>query len=514
MDPKIQEKASEHPIETTDSSRSSSVIDNRDIEHEPTTVNNKQAISVHSTAPSISQLRVPRNQRRGFLARLSVIPEITEPTYYARQTKWTITAVVAVAAAAAPTGSATIMPALTQVSEYFHTSDTITNLSMALYMLSMSIFPLWWSSFSETLGRRTIYIVSFAMYTVFAVLASVSTNITMLIVMRVLAGGSAASVQAVGAGTIADIWEPRERGRAMGIFYIGPLCGPLFAPIIGGALAHRFGWRATQWFLVIFGVVVTIGLIFCLPETLKNRKQDLPDVSVPEKGLGVTEMKIPGSNQTEPMTLQRSATTTRSVKKSTRNMAKFLKVAFIDPLKIILLLRFPAVAITVFYASITFGSLYFLNISIETAFSHSPYNFSTLIVGLMYLPGSVGYFLASVLGGPWLDHIMKREARKKGRMDENGKYILRPEDRMKENAWLACFMFPAGLIAYGWSVENGVFFVYPVSINSYVVIESLLIIPAYCIVLLRLRVDDHLCDVYDHVDGVYASKSINWHCSQ
>ena len=103
-------------------------------------------------------------------------------------------------------------------------------------MLSMSIFPLWWSSFSETLGRRTIYLTSFTLFLLFNILAAVSQNIAMLIVMRMLGGGAAASVQAVGAGTIADVWAVRERGRAMGIFYLGPLCGPLFAPIIGGAL--------------------------------------------------------------------------------------------------------------------------------------------------------------------------------------------------------------------------------------------------------------------------------------
>lgn len=74
----------------------------------------------------------------------------------------------------------------------------------------------------------------------------------MLIVMRMLAGGAAASVQAVGAGTIADIWESRERGRAMGVFYLGPLCGPLLAPIIGGILAQSWGWRSTQWALGIY----------------------------------------------------------------------------------------------------------------------------------------------------------------------------------------------------------------------------------------------------------------------
>ena len=130
----------------------------------------------------------------------------------------------------------------------------------------MSIFPLWWSSFSETLGRRTIYLTSFTLFVLFNILAAVSKNITMLVIMRVLGGGAAASVQAVGAGTIADVWEVRERGRAMGIYYLGPLCGPLFAPIIGGALAEKLGWRSTLWFLVIYGAAVLLFLVFALPE--------------------------------------------------------------------------------------------------------------------------------------------------------------------------------------------------------------------------------------------------------
>lgn len=69
------------------------------------------------------------------------------------------------------------------------------------------------------------------MFTVWNIVAAKSSTIAMLIVMRILGGGAAASVQAVGAGTIADIWESRERGRAMGIFYLGPLLGPLLAPV-------------------------------------------------------------------------------------------------------------------------------------------------------------------------------------------------------------------------------------------------------------------------------------------
>ena len=117
----------------------------------------------------------------------------------------------------------------------------------------MAIFPLWWSAFSEQFGRRSIYVIAFSLFIVFGVLSAISTSIGMFIAMRLLNGGASAAVQAVGAGTIADIWEPRERGKAMGIFYLGPLCGPLFAPVIGGGLTTGLGWRSTMWCLTIFG---------------------------------------------------------------------------------------------------------------------------------------------------------------------------------------------------------------------------------------------------------------------
>lgn len=413
------------------------------------------------------------------------------PWDYTNSTKWTLTFIVAIAGAAAPMGSAIVLPALQSIITEFHSSATVANLSVALYMLAMSIFPLWWSSFSETLGRRTIYIVSMVLFVVFGILSAVSTNIAMLIVMRLLSGGAAASVQAVGAGTIADLWEPKERGRAMGMFYIGPLCGPMLSPIIGGAMTHSLGWRSTMWFLVVFGVILVVAILFCLPETLRKRRQVVAEATM--EALSKTASKTAGDRKHagEPLdevntalgvhtdamqgvdadlaavSLQRM-TTRQSVQVRTKKWLAVLKRFFIDPLQIILLLRFPCVFILVLYASIAFGSLYFLNISIETTFAKSPYNFSTLIVGLLYIPPSLGYLLSSVFGGRWLDYIMKREAVKAGRYhpDGSGRLIYRPEDRMRENAWLGCFMFPAALIWYGWSVQYHVHWIVPVRTAS------------------------------------------------
>lgn len=348
-----------------------------------------------------------------------------------------------------------------QLATDLNSTPTITNLSVAMYMLSMSIFPLWWSSFSETLGRRTIYLVSFALFALWNIISAVSTSMGMLIVMRILGGGASASVQAVGAGTIADIWEVRERGKAMGIFYLGPLLGPLLAPIIGGVLSQAWGWRSTQWFQVIYGGVLFIILTFCLPETLAFKQPAVPPMqAADEKSVRPDLGRV---------------STRQSVQMKTKKVAKVFKRCIIDPLSVLMYLRFPAVLITVYLASITFGSLYMLNIAIQQTFSEKPYNFSVIILGLLYIPSSLGYLAASVLGGRWSDYIMHREARAAGRYDEHGKLVFRPEDRMRENAWIAAAIFPGALIWYGWTAEKGIIWIVPSISNFFFGVGSMVV---------------------------------------
>ena len=404
--------------------------------------------------------------------------------------------------------------ALTDISSAFHSTALVTNLSVSLYMLSMAIFPLFWSSFSEIYGRRTIYLSSFLVYFVFNVLSAESQNIAMFLVMRILSGGASASVQAVGAGTIADVWEIKERGQAMGYFYLGPLCGPLLAPIVGGALAESLGWRSTMWFQVIYGAVIWFLVLLFLPETLKVRKDVIAEA---EREAVEAEKKSSEGTAARP-TLSRT-TTRQSVRVKTRKYAAMFRTCFIDPLAIILNFRLPAVALTVYYASITFGCLYVLNISVQQTFSQQPYNFSTIIVGLLYIPNSLGYFISSLLGGRWVDYIMHREARKAGRYDENGNLIFQPEDRMRENAWLGAFMYPIALFWYGWSAQEGVHWICPVSrLTSPATCNQEsgtdLSTPDDCQFLLRRGHHARLRHRHDNAYRVHARPRLPWHRTQ
>lgn len=202
-------------------------------------------------------------------------------------------------------------------------------------------------------------------------------------------------------------------------------------------------------------VMTLIFIFFALPETVRATKTMTVAAETEET------TSVDGVHRPE---LRRVTTRERAQRRSKKYL-KVLRMFFVDPLSIILYLRFMPVLLTVYYSAVTFGSLYVLNISIQYTFERQPYNFETIIIGLLYIPNSVGYLLASLFGGRWMDSIMKREALKANRVNEQGKLVFHPEDRMQENAWLGAMLYPAALIWYGWTVEKGVFWVAPVSHN-------------------------------------------------
>lgn len=60
----------------------------------------------------------------------------------------------------------------------------------------------------------------------------------LFIVMRCLQACGSSAVVAVGAGSLADMFEVHERGKKLGVFYGMPLVGPAIGPLIGGGLGN------------------------------------------------------------------------------------------------------------------------------------------------------------------------------------------------------------------------------------------------------------------------------------
>lgn len=380
---------------------------------------------------------VPISQRRGLLSRLCLIPERSEPHDYPLLAQLLIVFTVSYGATIGPMGGSVILPAMDSMMDdpRLKTDNKgLINISYGLYVLSLGIFPLWWSSISEIFGRRSTYVISFTIFVGFVVGCALSESMGMLMAFRVLSGAGAAAVQSVGAGTISDMYTATKRGRAMGYFYLGPLLGPLVGPIAGGALVERWGWRGTQWFIAIVGASILASVILFLPETLRHG--DVPVFrhasvkSTPEDHMTPHEIFLQSSLSGKVYTL------------------------LIKPLKSLKFLLFPPVLCAVIYNTLCFSCLYFLNVSIESLYTNSPYNFSPIIVGLAYLPNTFGYIISSVLSGRYSDRVVTRV-----KAANNGVFI--PESRFAPHLFFGAILYPLSLIMFGWTAEKHLFWFVP-----------------------------------------------------
>jgi MFS family permease len=75
----------------------------------------------------------------------------------------------------------------------------------------------------------------------------------------------------LGAATLADLYDPAERGTMMGIYYMAPLLGPALGSLVGGALAQAWNWRADFWFLAIWSGLCFLSFIFVKDTFRKER---------------------------------------------------------------------------------------------------------------------------------------------------------------------------------------------------------------------------------------------------
>lgn len=466
---------------------------------------------------------VPLKERHGLLPFLCLVRERKEPRDYQKSIKHIIVASVSFAAMVGPMGGSIFLPAMDDISHDLNSTRSVVNVSYGLYISSLGIFPIWWSSISEQFGRRATYIISFFMYTCFLIGCAMSKSIGMIMAFRILSGAAAAAVQAVGAGTIGDIYVNVERGTAMGYFYLGPLIGPLVGPLAGGAIVDRWGWQGTQWFLTIISAVILSVVTLALPETLRvtrvpkkvievaveekeekeeeeeeehiigttttaddqydnrpshrraslasmqsytskmNRDDPIADPVVPCMSYSSRVLRNSGTREAAGLDVEPGLVMSASAHTSARAPVPADRPIVIDfgsltpkekaytliikPLHSILFLRYPSVLCAIAYSSYCFCCLYFLNISIESLYTRAPYDFKPLLVGLTYIPNSVGYLISSLTAGRWSDRVVRRV-----RAQNGGQFI--PEARYAEHVFFGAILYPLALIFFGWTAQH------------------------------------------------------------
>jgi MFS family permease len=123
-------------------------------------------------------------------------------------------------------------PGVPQVMEEFHSTNTeLASFVVSVYLLGYTFGPLLVAPLSEMYGRVPIYNTCNVLYVIFNVACAVAPNLNSLIVFRFFAGSMGSTPLAIGAGTLADMIHQEKRGRAMAVWAVGPLLGPVVGPV-------------------------------------------------------------------------------------------------------------------------------------------------------------------------------------------------------------------------------------------------------------------------------------------
>ena len=146
---------------------------------------------------------------------------------------------------------ATAMPAIVRA---LHGFTSYAGVVSAYLIASTVMLPIG-GKLSDVYGRKRLLVIGMLWFTLASVLCGIAGSMAQLIVYRAVQGLGAGLMQAAATTTIADLYPPARRGRAIGLLSTISVLASVIGPVLGGYLADGPGWR------YVFLINLPVGLV-------------------------------------------------------------------------------------------------------------------------------------------------------------------------------------------------------------------------------------------------------------
>ncbi len=122
------------------------------------------------------------------------------------------------------------------------------------------------------IGRRNLFIVSTIGFMLASALCGVATTLPLMVAARIIQGFAGAFIVPLSQAFMYDVNAPKDQVRAIMIWGMGSMVGPVLGPIFGGYLTDTFDWRWVFFINVPFGIVAGVGMMLMMPHFPRVRR--------------------------------------------------------------------------------------------------------------------------------------------------------------------------------------------------------------------------------------------------
>ncbi|HEY4987069.1 MAG TPA: DHA2 family efflux MFS transporter permease subunit [Bradyrhizobium sp.] len=144
------------------------------------------------------------------------------------------------------------------------------NWVLTSYIVAAAIMtaPVGW--IANRFGRKRIFIICSAGFTMASVMCGLAQDINQMVLFRLLQGVFGAALVPLSQAVMLDAYALHERAKAMSIWGMGVMMGPIMGPSLGAWLTETYSWHWVFFVNLPFGIITVLGLVVFMDETKKN----------------------------------------------------------------------------------------------------------------------------------------------------------------------------------------------------------------------------------------------------